>query len=347
MSDWLLYGANGYTAKLIAREAAARGGKPILAGRNRKSIEPLAAEFGCESRIFGLDDIAAAAAGLRGVKVVLNCAGPFVRTAPPLIDACLRAKASYCDITGEIDAIEHAATRDDAARAAGIAVIPSVGFDVVPTDCLAAQLKLALPDATYLALAFTGSGVLSPGTAKTMLESIPHGGRMRIEGRITSVEPGGRSREIPFPSGPKLCTAIAWGDVASAFYSTGIPNIETYTKLGDSGGRGMKLLAPLLKFPPLLALGRWFIERTVHGPDEKELREGRSEIWGEVKNAAGETRTATLTTPNGYRLTVLTSLAAVERLLRGGIDAGFHTPSRAFGPGFVLEIPGVELSSIT
>lgn len=342
MSDWLLYGANGYTAQLIAREAATRGLKPILAGRNRKSIEPLAAEFGCECRIFGLDDIAAAAAGLREVKVVLNCAGPFVRTAPPLIAACLRAKVSYCDITGEIDAIEHAATCDDAARAAGITVIPSVGFDIVPTDCLAAQLKLALPDATYLALAFTGSGVLSPGTAKTMLESLPHGGRMRIEGRITNVEPGGRTREIPFPSGTKLCTAIAWGDVAGAFHSTGIPNIETYTTLGSGGGRGMKFLIPLLKLPPVMALGRWFIGRTIHGPDERELHEGRSEIWGEVKNAAGETRTATLITPNGYRLTVLTSLAAIERMLRGGIDVGFHTPSRAFGPGFIDAIEGVE-----
>lgn len=342
MSDWLLYGANGYTAKLIARDAAARGVKPILAGRNRKSIEPLATELGCEARIFGLDDVAAATANLRGVRVVLNCAGPFVRTAPPLIDACLRAKASYCDITGEIDAIEHAATRDAEARAAGVCVIPSVGFDVVPTDCLAAQLKLALPDATYLALAFTGSGVLSPGTAKTMLESLPHGGRMRIEGRIVGVEPGGRSREIPFPSGPKMCTAIAWGDVASAFYSTDIPNIETYTMLGGGGGRGMKLLAPLLRFPPAMALGRWFINRTVHGPDEKELREGRSEIWGEVKNAAGKTRTATLITPNGYRLTVLTSLAAVERLLKGDIAPGFHTPSRAFGAEFIDTIEGVR-----
>lgn len=347
MSDWLIYGANGYTAKLIAREAAARGVKPIVAGRNRKSIEPLAAELGCEVRIFGLDDVAAAAAKLSGVRVVLNCAGPFVRTAPPLIDACLRAKASYCDITGEIDAIEHAATRDEAARAAGVSVIPSVGFDVVPTDCLAAQLKLALPDATYLALAFTGSGVLSPGTAKTMLESLPHGGRMRIEGRIVGVEPGGRTREIPFPSGKKLCTAIAWGDVAGAFYSTGIPNIETYTTLGSGGGRGMKLLAPLLKFSPVMALGRWFIGRTVHGPDDQELRTGRSEIWGEVKNAAGDTRTATLTTPNGYRLTVLTSLAAVERMLKGDIAPGFHTPSAAFGPEFILGIQGVQLRPTT
>lgn len=345
MSDWLLYGANGYTARLIAREAAARGMRPILAGRNRDAIEPLAAELGCESRIFGLNDVSAAATNLRGVKVVLNCAGPFVRTAPPLIEACLRAKVSYCDITGEIDAIEHAATRDDAARAAGVAVIPSVGFDVVPTDCLAAQLKLALPDATYLALAFTGSGVLSPGTAKTMLESLPHGGRMRIEGRIVGVEPGGRSREIPFSSGPKLCTAIAWGDVASAFHSTGIPNIETYTTLGSGGGRGMKLLIPLLKLPPIMALGRWFISRTIHGPDDEELRNGRSEIWGEVKNAAGETRTATMTTPNGYRLTMLTSLAAVERLLRGDIAPGFQTPSRAFGPRFVNVIDGVHQSS--
>lgn len=346
MSDWILYGANGYTARLIAREAKTRGLRPILGGRDRKTIEPLARELGLEHRIFGIDDAAALATGLRGAKLVLNCAGPFVRTAPPLIAGCLAAKVSYLDITGEIDAIEHAARNDDAARAAGVSVIPSVGFDVVPTDCLAAMLKADMPDATYLALAFTGSGVLSPGTAKTMLESLPHGGRMRIEGRIVGVEPGGRTRTIPFPSGAKKCTAIAWGDVASAFYSTAIPNIETYTKLGGSGGRGMKLLAPLLKFSPFLAMGRWFIDRTVHGPDEQELKEGRSEIWGEVRNTAGATRTATLTTPNGYRLTVLTSLAAVGKVLNGGIATGFQTPSRAFGQEFVLSIPGVIYGGI-
>jgi len=346
MSDWLLYGANGYTAKLIAREAKLRGLWPILAGRDRKTIEPLARELGFEHRIFGLDDAATTAKQLAGVKLVLNCAGPFVRTAPPLIAGCLAAKASYLDITGEIDAIEHAARSDDAARAAGVSIIPSVGFDVVPTDCLAAMLKADMPDATYLALAFTGSGVVSPGTAKTMLESMPHGGRMRIEGRIVGVEPGGRTRTIPFPSGPKPCTAIAWGDVASAFHSTAIPNIETYTMMGKGGGRRMRLLAPLLKLPPAMALARWFVDRTIHGPNEEELRTGRSEIWGEVRNAAGDVRTGTLTTPNGYRLTVLTSLAAVERTLNGGISPGFQTPSRAFGKDFVLAIPGVTYGGI-
>lgn len=165
---------------------------------------------------------------------------------------------------------------------------------------------------------------------------------MRIEGRIVGVEPGGRSRVIPFPSGPRPCTAIAWGDVASAFYSTAIPNIETYTVLGTGGGRSMKWLAPLLKFPPVLALGRWYIGRTILGPSAEELEQGRSEIWGEVRNAAGDVRTATLTTPNGYRLTVLTSLAAVERLLNGGIAPGFQTPSRAFGPEFIDAIDGVR-----
>ncbi|MCE9604040.1 MAG: saccharopine dehydrogenase NADP-binding domain-containing protein [Planctomycetia bacterium] len=343
MSDWLLYGANGYTAKLIAREAKACGMRPILAGRNRRTIDALARELDCESRIFNLDDAAALTTNLRGIQVVLNCAGPFVRTSPPLIAACIKAKVSYLDITGEIDAIEHAATCRDAARAAGVSIIPSVGFDVVPTDCLAAMLKAEMPDATHLALAFTGSGTLSPGTAKTALESLPHGGRARIAGRIEAVPAGWKTRTIPFPGGPKRATTIAWGDVASAYYSTGIPNIETYTVLGKHAGKRMRLLAPLLKFPPLLALGRWFIDRMIKGPSADELANGRSEIWGEVTNEAGRTHTATLTTPNGYRLTVLTSLAAVERILKGNIATGFQTPSRAFGKDFVLAISGVRL----
>ena len=164
----LIYGANGYTGELVAEEAVRRGLRPLLAGRNAEEIEALAARLELDSRIFGLDDPAALARGLEGVAAVLHCAGPFIWTSKPMIAACLAAQAHYLDITGEIGVFESVQRRADQARDAGVALIPGVGFDVVPTDCLAARLAAALPNATHLTLAFTSEGgSTSPGTMKT------------------------------------------------------------------------------------------------------------------------------------------------------------------------------------
>lgn len=350
MPEFLIYGANGYTGRLIAREAVSRGLSPIVAGRNQTEIAKLADELKCESRTFRLDDRAETLDGLRSVRVVLNCAGPFARTAAPLIDACLQVGASYLDITGEIDVIEQAATFDAAARAAGVTICPAVGFDVVPTDCLAAMLHEALPDASHLTLAFTGTGVMSPGTLKTALEGIPRGGRVRREGRIERVPALWKTRTVPFLGGPCTAVTIPWGDVASAFHTTGIPNIDTYMAMPPrelARMRRMQWFTPLLKMPFVLRAVQRYVAKHVRGPDDAELASGRAEAWGEVRNAAGRTLTATLTTPNAYRLTVLTAVAAVERVLNNATTSGSLTPARAFGKEFITTIPGVEVCGPT
>src|SRR3546814_18073465 len=99
-----------------------------------------------------------------------------------MIEACLQAKAHYLDITGEISVFEHAQTQDARAKAAGIVVCPGVGFDVIPTDCVAAALKAALPDATHLALGFDSRSGFPPGTAKTSVEGPAPGRHGRASG---------------------------------------------------------------------------------------------------------------------------------------------------------------------
>ena len=350
MSTWLLYGANGYTGRLIVREAAARGLRPIVAGRDVAKVAALAAELDLPSRTFALDDDAALEQGFGGVEAVLNCAGPFVRTAPKLIEACLASGVHYLDITGEIDVLEHAHACDAAARAAGAAIIPAVGFDVVPTDCLAALLVRRLPDASHLALAFHGSGTLSPGTMKTALEGAADGGRARVDGRIVRVPFAWKTRAVPFADGVREAQTIPWGDVASAYYTTGIPNIETYLAAPANQLARMRRLnrfAPLLRFAPLRHGARRLVERRVKGPTEDELQHGRTEVWGEVRNATGRIESLTLTTPNAYRLTVLTALAAVERVLNNEVAPGFQTPSQAFGAEFILSFDGVRSSVVS
>lgn len=342
----LIYGATGYTGRLIAREAVRRGMRPIVAGRTAASVAALAAELGCPSRTVAIDAVDALVPALADCGAVLNCAGPFSRTAAPMLEACLRARVPYLDITGEIDAIEHAARRHAAAIEAGIPVLPAVGFDVVPSDCLARHLAEALPTATHLTLAFTGTGTLSPGTTKTMLEQLPRGGRARVNGQIVRVPSLWKTRAIPFRTGVRSAVTIPWGDVASAYHTTGIANIEVYMAPGRAQWRQMRAgrwLAPLLRFGVLRRIAQRHIEKTIFGPNAAELATSRASLWGEVADQAGRRLSATLETPGGYPLTVAAALAVLERVLAGRAPAGFGTPARTFGKNLVVELPGVEL----
>jgi len=356
MRDWLIYGANGYTGELAAREAVRRGLSPILAGRNAGAVALLARELDLPSRAFPLEDPAAVRAGLVGVGAVLHCAGPFVHTSPIMVNACLATGAHYLDITGEMAVFEAilAPRKADAARRAGIALLPGVGFDVVPSDCLAARLAAALPGATELTLAFAspaGAGSWSRGTAKTMIENLPHSGAIRKTGKIVPVPLAYDAREIDFGGrlGKRWCVTIPWGDVSTAYHSTGIPNIRVYTGMSSRRIQRLRRLRFLLPLTGLAAVKSFLkrrVDRTISGPGPEARATGRTYLWGEVKDAAGATATATLETPEAYAFTAVSAVAATERVLAGGVPPGAWTPSRAFGPDFVTGLPGVVAGEV-
>jgi short subunit dehydrogenase-like uncharacterized protein len=348
--SWMIYGANGYTGELAAREAVRRGLAPILAGRNAESVGRLARELGLPSRAFALDDPQAAAAELYGVKAVLHCAGPFIHTSAPMVAACLATGAHYLDITGEIPVFEAVLAQGEAARKAGVALIPGVGFDVVPSDCLAARLARVLPDATDLVLAFyPEKGSLSRGTLKTMIESLPHAGAIRKNGRIVPVPIAWDARDIDFGgrAGRRWAMTIPWGDVSTAYHSTGIPNIRVYSGTPPKVIRRLKRLAPLLPlagWAPVKRFAQGWVERKITGPSEEVRETSRVFLWGEVKDAAGRAFTATLETPESYRFTAVASVESAERAFQGRVPPGAWTPSKAFGADFVTELPGVTAS---
>jgi short subunit dehydrogenase-like uncharacterized protein len=337
---WLIYGANGYTGDLIAREAVARGQRPILAGRSREKIEALARELGCEARVFDV-----AQPQLEGVDLVLHCAGPFSRTSRPMVDACLRARVHYVDITGEIAVFEAIFARDAEAKQAGVTLLPGAGFDVVPTDCLAAMLHERMPDANELWLAFASiGGSLSPGTLKTSIEGAAWGSAIRRDGRITRVPHLWDVRTIPFPTRSMLAATIPWGDIATAYRTTRIPNIRVYSAQSPKAVRRMRLmrpLLPLLRFAPLrnLAMRRAGRQR---GPSPAKRAAGRIELWGRVANTRGDEITMTMTVAEGYTFTVASALKAVERILAAP-ESGAFTPATLFGSRFVREIPGTTI----
>lgn len=334
---WMIYGANGYTGELIAREAVRRGERPLLAGRNREQIESLARELGCPHRVFGVDR-----PELEGVKLVLHCAGPFVYTSRPMVDACLEAGVHYLDITGEIQVFEAVLARDEEARRRGVTLLPGVGFDVVPTDCLAAMLHARMPDAVELWLAFrTIGGGLSRGTTKTMIEGAGWGGAIRRNGRIVRVPHLYDVRRIAFASGERLATTIPWGDVSTAFHTTGIPNVRVYSAQSPRAiarMRRMRRILPVLRFAPLRKLALRFADRT-KGPSAEERAASRVELWGRVANERGEEVTMTMSVAGGYTFTVDAALEAVRGVLEAP-RAGAFTPAKYFGPELVTRIEG-------
>jgi short subunit dehydrogenase-like uncharacterized protein len=348
--SFIVYGANGYTGGLVARAAKAAGLRPVLSGRSGEAVGSLARELGFEHRVFAVDDAAALDAAVRGAQAVLNCAGPFSRTAAPVAAACIAAGAHYLDVTGEIGVFETLAARDGAAREAGVMLLPGVGFDVVPSDCLAAHLKRRLPAARQLTLAFASRGGVSRGTATTAAENIHHGGAIRKEGVLTPVPAAWKTREVDFGDGyVRTAVTIPWGDVATAWRSTGIPNIEVYMAAPASTRRAMRLTRyarPALEVPAVRALIRRLARRGAPGPDAEARARGWSRLWGEVTAPDGGRAVSRLRGPEGYTLTVEAALLCARRVLDGNARPGYQTPASAYGPDLVLEIPGVTREDV-
>jgi short subunit dehydrogenase-like uncharacterized protein len=340
----LIYGATGYTGKLTARAAKQQGLTPILAGRSVDKIKPLADELGLEWRAFYLNEPEKLEKALSEVAVVLHIAGPFSATSKPMADACLKTGTHYLDTTGEISVFESLAARDEEAKKAGVMLLPGVGFDVVPSDCLAAHVARRLPDAVDLKLYIGGLGHMSRGTAKTGVEGIAKGTLVRRNGEIEPLE-GVNEDLIDFGEGQRPTIAMPWGDVSTAYHSTKIPNIEVHFESSPQIARMMKIpffVKAFLGLPFMQAFLKRQIDKQPEGPTDEQRRTGRAILIAAARNAKGETVRSRLTTPEGYTLTAATGLAIVKRVLNGDFKPGFQTPSLAYGADFVLQFDNVR-----
>ncbi|MCG9702201.1 saccharopine dehydrogenase NADP-binding domain-containing protein [Vibrio natriegens] len=343
LTHWMIYGAYGYTGELIAREAVKRGLNPILGGRDKYKTQELADELGLRAVAFDLDNPEHTASHLSNVSLVLNCAGPFSSTARVMMEACINAGTHYLDITGEIAVFEFAQSLKESALNAKVLLCPGVGFDVIPTDCVTATLSSALPDATHLALGFDSRSAFSPGTAKTSVEGLAQGGKIRRNGDIITVPLAYKVRQIDFGDKEKLAMTIPWGDVSTAYHTTGIPNIEVYIPSSEKMVKNVKranLIRPLLGSRWVQSLLKSHIGKKIKGPDEAQREETKTYVWGEAKNAKGMKKTVRILTTNGYDLTVTGSLAIVEHLLKSHSVSGVYTPSKLMGADFVSQLPG-------
>ena len=342
--SFLIYGASGYTGKLIVKLSVKRGLKPVLAGRTESKIKPLADKLGLEYLVFDLDNIENVVQNIAKFPLILNCAGPFSQTAKPIVEACLKAKTHYLDITGEIEVFEMIKSFDLEAQKNGIILLPGVGFDVVPTDCMAKYLSTKLPDATHLELAFTSvGGSISHGTVTTMVESLGNEGFTRENGVMVSKPTGYKGKLIDFGSLKQFAMTIPWGDISTAYSTTKIPNIETYAGASKSAYYLMKLqflFNPILRTKFAKNVLQKYVDDKITGPNEQHFLNGKSLIYGKVTNAKGEFMEGRLETLEGYRLTAEASVLITQKVLELNGILGYQTPAGLFGHELILEING-------
>jgi short subunit dehydrogenase-like uncharacterized protein len=317
--SWMLYGAAGYTGTLIAEHARQRGHQPVLAGRSAPAVTALAERLGLPCRELSLDDPVALTAALAGVDLVLNAAGPFLHTAAPLAEACLRAGVHYLDIGNELQVFRALYGLDERARQAGVTVMPGAGFGVIATNCLARYVSDAVGGAAILEVATrAASAQQGPGVAATRQQNMPYGGWIRQAGHLQPLALGSGTITITLPDGPCLIMPLPTGDLEAAFQATGAADVTAYGAVpGDPARRS-----------------------TVSDPPTDERPAYASFGWARATGPDGATAQAWLQTGESYAFTAAASIRAVEEALARSLS-GALSPA-AFGADFILTIPGTS-----
>ncbi|MBV6395245.1 MAG: hypothetical protein HFACDABA_00820 [Anaerolineales bacterium] len=346
---FLLYGSYGYTGNLIAEQSLREGLRPILAGRDAARLRAQAQRLNLDFRVIPLSDASALDDALRAARLVVHAAGPFVHTWQPMVEACLRTGAHYMDISGEIEEFEAIARLDAQAKAAGVMLLPGAGFDVIPSDCLAAHVQQRLPSATHLKLFIRGVGSgVSRGTARSAIENMQRAGRIRRAGNVVTVPSAWRVEQRDFGRGPVRLVSIGWGDVSTAYHSTGIPNVEVYMAFPPMAIYFLKLMrviGPLMYNRPVKRLLQSFLRFRPEGPGEAQRASGFSLMLAEASDGA-TVAASQQRVPEGYQLTMLTAAAIAKRIIAGDWKPGFQTPSRVYGADYILDFPGVTRADL-
>ena len=342
---WMIYGATGYTGQLVAREAVRRGHRPLLAGRSAAKLEPLADALGLSWTAVDLGDAAALRVAVEGVELVFHAAGPFIHTSAPMLHACLAAGAHYVDITGELPVFAHTFRHDAAARARGVALMSGAGFDVVPSVSLAKHVADQVPNATELHIAIAALSQASVGTTKSMLEMLPEGVKVRRNGVLERQPFGVGAIDVRFTDHVRTVVPIPWGDLETAYRSTGVPNITTYMAVGSSTARLLAVVGPVvqraLRSYAARRIAQQIVERVAQGPNEALRHAGCSYVWARAAHGAGHAVEAWLETAEAYQFTALAGVRAAETVLAQR-PTGALTPAQAFGADWVLGIEGTR-----
>jgi short subunit dehydrogenase-like uncharacterized protein len=341
----LIYGATGYTGRLIAERLRYARVHSVVAGRTPQRVQAAAAEFNVAGRVMKADEPNALDEALGDIDVLINAASPFALTAPALIESCLRTKTHYLDVTGELPVFRTVFRYDEAARKRGIMIMPGAGLGVVASDCLAMHVAALVPNAKYLRMAVLRPDSFSRGTFRSALALANSRVTIRRNGRLMSVPVGQLQRTFDFGDGEKESVAVSWADVFTAYYSTGIRNIEAYFE-ASFASRALYQLGAGIADTMQLAPARTLIDAVTsvlpEGPHEVRRRTERSVLVCEAEDSWRQRRCVRLTTPDGYSFTAEAATAIAQRILRGDFVSGFQTPAKVYGADLVLNLEGTD-----
>jgi short subunit dehydrogenase-like uncharacterized protein len=327
MNKLMIYGATGYTGRMAAERAAASGTPLVLAGRNASALVSLAASLGVDYRVFPLDDIAEIDRSLRGVGALLNCAGPFARTADVLMRACIRNGVHYLDVAAELDGYRLAEVLDVEAKAAGVMLLPGSGGSVAMLGCLAGHTVARTSNPSSIRVAMHVSGGLSRGSAVSAMGSVTSETLARVDGTLVA-RSAGAIRKLDFGMGPVNCFQVTLPDLITIWRSTGVPDIEAFVHVtGDGFPQGDLSALP-------------------DGPSDQERLANRYQAVAEVAGADGDVVRSILDTVNGYTFTATAAAEAGRRVLAGEDRRGFQTPALLFGNGFAETIADTTIVDV-
>jgi len=329
----LIYGANGYTGKKLAKYLLEQGLSPILAGRG-KDVETFANSLHCQYRVFKVDD---AESYLKDVDIVVNVAGAFSHTQVPLIEACLNTKTHYLDISGEYVDVNRVYQFDDKARAVGVVLMPAVGIFSAPMDLVAKLAAQKINEPTKLKIGFASTGKPSKGSIKTALSKIQSVGVQLYNGEYIETSPASKELAMNIYHKDIGMVTHPWrADLLLAKLSTGINTIETYNGFPSFM---VKMMRGKMKWLKVL-MEKWLIRYLPEGPNEAQQKSALIYAKAIASNDKEETSTAELIGPDAYAFTVAAIFELSKEVVKQPELSGFLTPSQ-LGIKWAKNIDGV------
>lgn len=326
MNKLMIYGASGYTGRMVAEHARTHGIPLVLAGRSDQPLAELASKLGVEDRVFALDGEALIDRSLKDVAVMINAAGPFLRTAKPLMEASIRNDVHYIDTAAELDSYRLAEKLDAKATAAGVMLLPGGGGSVAMLGSLAGHAVTRAQEPRKISIAMHVSGGMSRGSAISAIENMTSETLARVNGELVAV--ANSIKKLDFGHGAVECFQVTPPDLITIWRATGVPNIETFVHVTGNG------------FP------QGDVSLLPDGPSEDERLANRYQAVVEVTDAKGIVFRSLLDTVNGYSFTAMAAAEAGRRVLAGEVRSGFQTPAGLFGNGFAETVADTTITEL-
>lgn len=358
MVEVFVLGATGRTGRGVAHALAAAGTVPVLVGRDAARLTA-AAPADHEHRTLVATDLAAMVAAITGGRpgVVINTVGPFTRTAPALVDACLEAGSAYVDVANDMAAVPALLKRHGDAERAGVALVTGAGFGVTATESVVTWLCTSGRPVRHVRVDMVPSlelqaGPLGEALAGTITEGLPgvpgggrYQGRRISDGDLGPAPIGGAPRDLVTPEGDRVRTALMpLGELVAAQRASRAPFVDAASSEVPSG-RLIRAVLPLATGLLTIAPLRRFATRRLAGVTFSARPAPRAHSWGHavVTWQDGTTTEGWLRLPEAQETTIAVAAEVAGRLARGEGRPGAFTPAALFGTTLATSIGGTYL----